>query len=94
MGKRGLLYVIVFSLTLALCLLIWQGVRYSSLKKDTRQLETVQDEWVLKNKRLITDIASLSSSARIEKIAKDSLGLDKKKPEDIMQVRIDKEERE
>jgi cell division protein FtsL len=88
--KRVLLYVIVFSITLSLGLLVWQGVRCATLKKDVKRLEAVQNEWVLKNKRLITDIAALSSSARIEKIAKDSLGLDKKQPEDILQVRIDK----
>jgi cell division protein FtsL len=92
MEKRGLLYVIVFSITLSLGLIVWQGVRYSTLKKDVRRLEAVQKELILKNKRLITDIATLSSSARIEKIAKDSLGLDKKKPEDVLQVRIDKGE--
>ncbi|MDR2865775.1 MAG: cell division protein FtsL [Spirochaetaceae bacterium] len=89
MGKRVFLYLMVFSIPLALGLVAGQGVRYSALKNDLDFLSKLQEEWLEANKRLITEIASLSSSARIEQIAKDKLGLDKKKPEDVLQITID-----
>jgi cell division protein FtsL len=54
-----------------------------------RRLETVQEEWIESNKRLIAGIAVLSSSERIEHIAKNDLGLQKKAPEEILQIRIE-----
>jgi cell division protein FtsL len=50
-----------------------------------------QQEWIDNNKRLIRDIAVLSSSARIEEFARANLALEKKRPEDVLQVIIIKE---
>jgi cell division protein FtsL len=86
--NKVLLYVMALTLPLSFALLAWQAVRFSDLRDEVERLYKAQDEWVENNKRLITEIASLSSSARIEKIAKDSLGLDKKRPEEVMQITI------
>jgi cell division protein FtsL len=90
MKNKLLVYVMVCTIPLSFALLTWQAVRFSALKTEIGRLHKVQDEWVENNKRLITEIASLSSSARIEMIAKNSLGLDKKRPEEVMQVTISK----
>ncbi|GHV83559.1 hypothetical protein AGMMS50212_08990 [Spirochaetia bacterium] len=90
--KRILLYTIVLSIPAALGLAAWQSARYTALKNEVKLLDERQQEWIDNNKKLITDIAILSSSARIEEFAKNNLGLDKKKPEDVLQVRIEREE--
>jgi cell division protein FtsL len=89
MRRRILLYV--FALTLPLCLgaAAWQSVRYTELTWEIEKLEAMQEEWVENNKRLIAGIAVLSSSERIEHIAKNDMRLVKKPPEEILQIRIE-----
>jgi cell division protein FtsL len=87
--KRGFLYVFVITIPLVLYAASWQSARYASLEKDVRFLNTVQEEWVEANKLLLTEIAVLSSPERIEKIAEADLGLSKKKPEEVLQIRIE-----
>jgi cell division protein FtsL len=91
MGKKILLYAMALSLPLTLGAVIWQSARYSALKNEVKALATQQEEWVDNNKRVITDIAVLSSSARIETFAKSNLALEKKPPEDVLQVIISRE---
>jgi cell division protein FtsL len=79
------------SLPLALGAVIWQSARYSTLKSEVKALVERQEEWVDNNKRLISDIAVLSSSARIEELARSNLMLEKKPPEDVLQVVISKD---
>jgi cell division protein FtsL len=82
----------VLSVPLALGAAAWQSARFASLQKNVDMLNEKQEELVDSNKRIITDIAVLSSSARIEKFAKTNLGLDKKRPEEVLQVRIKDDE--
>jgi cell division protein FtsL len=91
MKKNILIYLMAITIPLALALMVWQGARYSALRNDVNRLYKVQDEWVEGNKNLITDILQLSSPARIERLAKNRLGLDKKRPEDVTQITIDNE---
>jgi cell division protein FtsL len=88
MSKRILLYF--FTLTIPLCLGVaaWQSNRYTELIREVEKLESVQEEWVENNKQLIAGIAVLSSSERIENIAKNDLGLVKKLPEEVLQIKI------
>jgi cell division protein FtsL len=79
------------SLPLLLGVVVWQSARYSSLKKEMNILAERQEEWIDNNKRLIMDMAILSSSARIEEFAKSNPMLEKKRPEDVLQVIIHKE---
>ncbi|GHU38495.1 hypothetical protein FACS1894190_00120 [Spirochaetia bacterium] len=89
MSNKVLLYVMVLSIPFALGAVAWQSARYSTLNKNVQKLVESQEEWIDANKRLITEIAVLSSSARIEKFARGNLGLNKKKPEDVLQIRIE-----
>jgi cell division protein FtsL len=89
MRRFVLLYVLALTLPLFLVVSVWQANRYAELQKDVHRLEVVQEEWIESNKRLIAGIGLLSSAERIEHIALDELGLMKKQPEDILQVRIE-----
>jgi len=89
-----LLYFIVLTVPFLLGVVAWQSVRYTELEKNVRHLEAVQEDWVSSNKKLIAAIAVLSSSSRIRQIAVNDLFLVKVRPEDVLQVRIDEEERQ
>ena len=85
-----LLYFIVFTIPLFLGITAWQSIRYSDLEKETRTLEAAQEKWVEDNKKLIADIAFLTSSDKVEKIAVNDLRLQKIKPENVLQVWIER----
>jgi cell division protein FtsL len=79
----------IFTIPLVLGLNAWQSFRYRELERELTELENAQEKWVESNKRLIAGIAVLSSSERIEYIALHDLGLIKKDPEDVLQIRIE-----
>jgi cell division protein FtsL len=89
MMRRVFFYVMVLTIPLFLGLVAWQASRYVSLEREISRLEDAQAEWLESNKRLIAGIAVLSSSERIEFIARRELGLDKIPPEDVLQIRIE-----
>lgn len=88
MIRRLLLYVCVLTIPLLLGLNAWQASRYTQVEKELHELEEKQDEWLDSNKRLIAGIAVLSSTERIEYIAREDLKLEKKTPEEILQIHI------
>jgi cell division protein FtsB len=90
MLRRVVLYFMTLTIPLFLGLAAWQSTRYTDLKKKIEALVTEQEEWIDSNKRLIAGIAVLSSVGRIEHIAQNQLGLTKKRPEEVLQVRIQK----
>lgn len=87
--KNVLLYVIVLTIPLCLGLREWQSAQYAKVFGEMKNLEQAQEEWIENNKRLIARIAILSSSERIENMAKNELGLEKKTPEETMQIKIE-----
>jgi cell division protein FtsL len=89
MRRYFLLYFITLTIPLLLGAAAWQATRYSQLVRELDRLETVQQEWIENNKRLIAGISVLSSAERIEQIALGSLKLMKKQPEDVLQIRIE-----
>jgi cell division protein FtsL len=88
MMKRFLLYILVITMPLAVGALVAQSARWTALQQEVRDLNSEQEEWIEANKRLMTDIATLSSPERIEKIARFDLGLQPMRPEDVTQIRI------
>jgi cell division protein FtsL len=88
MIRKVLLYAITLTIPLCLGVVAWQSARYAELTWEIEKLESAQEEWVENNKRLIAGIAVLSSSERIENIAKKDLGLVKKLPEEVLQIKI------
>jgi len=67
---------------------VWQSFRFSYLSDEVGFLEKQQKEWLEMNKRVISGIAVLSSPARIEKIARDELGLSIPLPAQVLQIYI------
>jgi cell division protein FtsL len=88
MKKHFFLYLMVFTIPLFLSLLVWQSNRYQNLNKELVRMEQWQEEWVESNKKLVAGIAEYSSPDRIERIAKNQLGLQKVRPENLLQVNI------
>ena len=84
-----LLYLIAFTIPMFLGLNAWQSVRYSNMERQARTLEADQEKWVENNKRLIADIATITSSEEIENIARYELNLEKIRPENVLQIWID-----
>ncbi|MDR1210996.1 MAG: septum formation initiator family protein [Spirochaetaceae bacterium] len=87
--KRFSLYVFALTIPLMLGVAAWQSLRYTALENEITRLEETQKEWIDSNKRLIAGIAVLSSAERIEHIAREELGLVKKEPEEVLQIRIE-----
>lgn len=88
MRRYFFLYFFVFTIPLFLGLLVWQSNRYQNLNSELARLERWQQEWVESNKRLIADISEYSSAERIERAARNQLGLQKIRPEASLQVNI------
>ena len=85
-----LLYFFVLTIPLFMGFCAWQSIRYSDLEKETRVLEAAQEKWVENNKRLIADIATITSSGKVENIAVHDLKLGKILPENVMQIWIER----
>ncbi|QQO07398.1 septum formation initiator family protein [Breznakiella homolactica] len=83
------LYFAVITIPLLLGLAAWQSIEYTKVEKELVRLEEDQRQWIESNKRLIAGIAVLSSSERIEHLARHDLGLVKKEPESVLQIRIE-----
>jgi cell division protein FtsL len=92
MKRRLLVYFVSLSIPVLLILVSWQSARYINLEREITLIEKEQEEWVESNNRLIAAIAILSSSERIEHISRNQLGLNRVKPEDVLQIRIGGEE--
>jgi len=88
MKKYFLLYLMVFTIPLFLGILVWQSNRYQNLYKELTRLEQSQEEWVESNKRLVAGITEYSSPERIDQIAQGSMGLQKIRPEHLLQVKV------
>jgi hypothetical protein len=89
MRRFVLLYFLALTLPLFLGVSIRQSGKYAALQREVRNLEVIQEEWIESNKRLIAGIALYSSPDLIERIAAEELGLIRKQPEEIVQIRIE-----
>ena len=65
-----------------------QSSKYRTLKKEVEDLERKQESLIEENKKLKTDISLLSSSARIEKIAEEDLGMRQAESKEIVRVGV------
>jgi cell division protein FtsL len=83
------LYFLALTLPLFLGISVRQSKLHATLQREMGRLEVTQEEWIESNKRLIAEIALLSSPGRIGRIAVEELHLTKKQPEEILQIRIE-----
>jgi cell division protein FtsL len=56
---------------------VLSAYQYQSAEREVRALEREQRDWFEKNKKIIAGISVLRSPERIEKVARDELGLEK-----------------
>ena len=85
---RFFILLLVLSVPFMLCLYALQARQYTNLTKEVKALEQKQERLIEENKKLVSDIAILSSADRIEKIAVDELGMHKAETEDIVRVEM------
>lgn len=88
MKKRALLYLFALGIPVFLGMAVAQSDRYARIASEVDALKASQREYLESNKRLIAGLAVLGSSDRVESIAREVLGMEKIKPEDVLQVRI------
>ena len=80
--------IFVLAIPAVLCLYAVQARRYTVLTSEIKELEKKQEKLIEENKKLVSDIAVLSSADRIEKIAVEELGMHKAETEDIVRVEM------
>ena len=73
--KRLLLVLFAATVPLLMGLKIWQVQRTQALLARMETMDREQREWLERNKRLLSAIAVFRSPARIEKLAREKLGL-------------------
>lgn len=86
--KKVFIVLFTLSIPVLLCLYAFQAKKYTDLTKDIAELEKSQEKLIEENKKLVSDIAILSSADRIEKIAVEELGMHKAESEDIIRVEM------
>ena len=91
--SKLLLCLVVLSIPAMLCLYAVQAKKYTTLTQEVRDLEKKQEKLIEENKKLVSDIAVLSSADRIEKIAVEELGMHKAETEDIVRVEMKEEKK-
>lgn len=86
--KKVILISIALSIPLFLSFQVWIVLRYQELKENVNKLEAEQEEWLEKNKNLLSEISSYRSPERLEQEATTKLGLSSLKPDQIMKIEL------
>ncbi|MBN2509651.1 MAG: septum formation initiator family protein [Spirochaetales bacterium] len=86
--KRLLLIVPVVFVPVLLFLNVWQSFRYWEVEREIQELEQVQIELFQENKLAAAGIGYLHSPFMIDEVARESLGLKKSVPGQVIHVRI------
>lgn len=81
---------IFFALGIPLLLLIYgsRSAKTGELSREVEALERRENTLIEQNKKLVADISVLSSSARVEEIAKNELGMQKASKDEIIRVEV------
>lgn len=82
--------IVALLIPLLLILGAVQSGRYEILENEVVALEQRQEALVESNKKLVGDISVLSSADRIERRAKEELGMRKAEADDIVRVEMEK----
>ena len=88
MLKNVIAVLLVLMIPFFLFFAVWQGMNYSSLELEVRQLEQEQYEVIEMNRRFISGVTVLSSPGRIEKLAVENLGMRKAEAGEIMRIEM------
>ena len=84
------LFVCFLALSIPVLLIIdgMHARKYTDLERQVEELEKKQQQLIEENKKLITDISLLSSSERIEGLARGELGMREAESEEIVRVEM------
>lgn len=88
MFKNTIAVLLVLTIPFFLFFAVLQGMEYSALEAEVRQLEAEQYEVIEMNRRFISGITVLSSPGRIEKLAVEDLGMRKAETGEIMRIEM------
>ncbi|HDQ14751.1 MAG TPA: cell division protein FtsL [Sediminispirochaeta sp.] len=76
-SHKFLLLILILSVPLLLFVSVFQVYRYQELSREVTELRREQTELLERNKRMIANIAILSSPRRIAKLAEEVLEMEK-----------------
>lgn len=87
-------FVYVFALCIPLLLIVdtYQSAEYAKLEKEVLFIQGEEHDLIEANKRLLSGISVLSNPERIEKIARDTLGMRKADLSEIIRVEIKRQD--
>ncbi len=88
MLKSFLMVLFVLCIPSFLAIEALQSNKYITLENEVLSLENSQNEAIDSNKQLISELGTLSSSARIEKIAIEELGMHQATSDEIVRVEM------
>jgi cell division protein FtsB len=91
MKAKIIIYSMVLSVPLLLGSAVWQINRYQALEAVIVAKIKAQEQQIMENEVLVAQIAALSSPKTIEGRAKNELGLNKKTPQEVLQIWIEGE---
>jgi cell division protein FtsL len=92
--KKKIALILLCTVPALVFLNVWEVFRFEELKRTVRTLEAEQNEWLEKNKRMITGLAVLNSPARIDKLAREELKLKKTGVGDTIRILLPGRKRE
>jgi hypothetical protein len=84
--RRVLVSLAIISIPVLMMLQVLQGYRYTVAIEEMDGLETVQQDKLEENKRILAGIAVYDAPTRIYQVAEESLGLTVADPENVLQV--------
>jgi cell division protein FtsL len=91
--RKILIALMILSIPLSVFFSVYRVYSYQSLEREVEKLKEEQADLFERNKRMIANIAIVSSPERIEKIAEEELDLSRIKPERKLRIVIDKDAR-
>ncbi len=93
-GTRITLLLLTLAVSSCFLLGAWQGHRYSALTAEVSGLEAEQNRRMEENKKLIAALALLASPQRIDRLAREELGLKRPGAAHILKVLLDQHREE
>jgi len=85
-GFYALFFLMVITIPVFLCANAWQSNECGVLRNEIKRLEKTQENAVEENKTAVAEIADLLAVDKLEKDARNRLGLKKIRPENVLLI--------
>ena len=86
--KRFFAALLIATVPLLLFSTVRQAARFQVLRAEALRLEALQQDWIEQNRKLLSGISVLSSRARVDEAARNTLNLSPVRPEGILRIKI------